>query len=169
MRSLRKILLSALLPLVGTLAPALAFADTYAVVINATKEPILLNGANVPALDSAWTPLNANITFADGTSGNIMDMHAKCSGNSGWLLMSNAQLPTPYCIPLGFAEIGCIFATVRRDPATGLRKIDMQKTRGTACSDNWYQKGGSKILGDVADKLLTYQGNVGQVLGAIVP
>ena len=51
----------------------------------------------------------------------------------------------------------------------GLRKIDMLQTRRTACAENWYQKRGEKILNNVAHKLLNYQGNVGQILGAIVP
>ena len=62
---------------------------------------------------------------------------------------------TDYCLPLAFAEVGCLAVLVDRDG------IQMNKTRGTHCSDTWW-KNNRKYVFEVVSAAAQVRGKRGR-------
>lgn len=154
--------------LAATSAPA--FADTYAVVINALDEPINLGGAKIMPQEAAWTPLDATIVLPNGSFGNIRDSNLRSRNNRRqWLIQGFATLPTIAPVNLRVGEVGCIAAVVNDvgTDAFSLYKIDMQQMDHGRCRDNWWQNTGKDDISLVVNWIQTGQKNAIEALALL--
>ncbi|UAJ73110.1 hypothetical protein IQE94_01825 [Synechocystis sp. PCC 7339] len=138
-----------------------AFADTYILLMNGLDEKISINGS--APLDGEgggiWSPLDATIITSSGKKiGQIKDMHQQCP-QGGWLIRGAATTTTDYCIQLGFAEVGCLLAIL--DEKDSKYTIEMEKVRGTVCSDQWFNTKGKTMFLEAYD-LYERQTRLGQ-------
>lgn len=121
-----------------------AFADTYIVLMNMTDQNLSVNGRFVKKDGGGiWSPLDAQIIVGGKKHYSIKDMHRKCS-NGAWLIQGTASRRTNLCLPLGFGEIGCVFATLEKSGAG--HKISLIKVSGRVCSDVWFSKHGAAMF-----------------------
>jgi hypothetical protein len=149
------------------LAAGQAAADTYSVIVNATGKTISVGGAQVAHGEGAWSPLDTPMVVSDGRIAEIKDMKVQCA-DGGWLLHANAPgVPSTMCIKLGFAEVGCILASVTVNKQLNAEVITMTKARAGVCADRWWETAGKDIIRETADRLITIQGNVLPVLSSI--
>jgi hypothetical protein len=144
-----------------------AAADTYSVIVNATGKTISIGGTPVEHGAGAWAPLDTPMVMSDGRFAEIKDMKVQCQ-DGGWLLHANAPgVPSTMCLKLGFAEVGCILASVTVNKALNAEVITMTKARAGVCADRWWETSGKEIIRETADRLITIQGNVLPVLASV--
>lgn len=136
-----------------------AMADTYILLMNTLEGPVVINGSDsVESRGGIWSPLDATILHSGNKTARIKDMHRQCSGG-GWLIQATATGTTDLCLQLGFGEIGCVLAILSKD-GSGY-KIEMEKVRNTACSDQWFNTKGKSIFYEAYD-LYTKQTRLAQ-------
>lgn len=128
-----------------------ARADTYILLMNTLDEPVSINGSDtIESKGGIWSPLDASILYDRSKRAKVIDEHTRCDG--GWKITGQAEKSETLCLPLGFGEIGCVLAVLSKDETDSKHKIELEKLRGTACSDQWWNTKGKAIFEDAYTK-----------------
>ena len=142
-----------------------AMADTYIVVINTLKEPILVNAGSVEPSAGGWSALDAVVQVKPGVMYVVSDTHRKCP-DGGWEIQSSGPTTTHLCVQLNFGEIGCIYAAARTPEGGGPPYIEMTKATLGMCSDKWWTQAGKGPIFEIADKIATTGASIATVVAA---
>lgn len=124
--------------LVATMWSTIGLAATYVTIANDTGGTLVVNNTQFLGQRQAiWSPLDVTIKKQGVFNVRISDTHQKC-GREKWIIRiagqyKGRQAQSDYCLPLSFMEVGCVAVLVDRDG------IQMNKTRGTHCSDTWWK------------------------------
>jgi hypothetical protein len=140
-----------------------AYADTYLVIANNTDGEMFLNTSYpIPPGTARWNPLDATID-AEGITYNIRDTHEQCS-DGGWRISTDmsqggTHLRThDYCIPLAFAEVGCLGVRIDQGGNFAINKVG-----GLHCSNQWWDdQQGLEVFQTVVE-------GTGNAIGAFAP
>ena len=135
-------------------------ADTYVTIANNTGDTLVINNTRFLGQQQAvWSPLDVTIKRDEVFNVRISDTGQHC-GRGRWIIRTAGQYrgrhaQTDYCLPLAFAEVGCLAVLVDRDG------IQMNKTRGTHCSDTWW-KNNRKYVFEVVSAAAQVRGKRGR-------